>query len=96
MASIVPYSACTCFQEILTEVEENGENIEEIIELLGDPTSGGGDPPTSTYFPTNPPTSSYYSYYNPNIYYLSGDGGDFQSPGYPNDYANGLHEVMSV
>ena len=88
MASIVPYSACTCFQEILTEVEENRENIEEIIELLGDPSSGGGDPPTSTYFPTNPPPH--------NIYYLSGDGGDFQSPGYPNDYANGLHEVMSV
>ena len=39
MASIAAHSACTCFQEILTEVEENGENIEEIIDLLG---GGGG------------------------------------------------------
>ena len=95
MASIVAYSACTCFQEILTEVEENGENIEEIIDLLGAPPSiGGDDPPTSSSFPTNPPTSS--SYYIPGTYYLSGDGGEFQSPGYPGAYANYLHEVISV
>ena len=39
MATAMPYSACTCFQEILTEVEENGEGIQEIIDVLGD----GGD-----------------------------------------------------
>merc|ERR1719211_533685 len=89
MASIVAHSACTCFQEILTEVEENGENIEEIIDLLeAAPSNGGGDPPTSSSsFPTNPPTSS--SFYIPGTYYLSGDGGEFQSPGYPGGYANG-------
>ena len=28
------FSRSTCFQEILTEVNENGENIQEIINLL--------------------------------------------------------------
>ena len=39
MASITSHSAFTCLQEILTEVEENGEGIEEIIDVLA---SGGG------------------------------------------------------
>ena len=40
----MPYSACTCFQEILTEVEENGEGIQEIIDVLesGDGSAIGG------------------------------------------------------
>ena len=37
LATIVTYSTFTCFQEILTEVEENGDNIEEVIELLAPP-----------------------------------------------------------
>ena len=89
MASIVPYSACTCFQEILTEVEENGENIEEIIDLL---ENGGGDPPTTYNTPSSPPSTSYFN----NYYELSGEGGEFQSPGYPGNYANGLDVVMSL
>ena len=49
MATAMPYSACTCFQEILTEVEENGEGIQEIIDVLesGDGSEigdgGGGE-----------------------------------------------------
>ena len=44
MATAMPYSACTCFQEILTEVEENGEGIQEIIDVLesGDGIGVGG------------------------------------------------------
>ena len=44
MASIMSFSACTCFQDVLTEVEENGEDIEEIIDALasGGGSSGGG------------------------------------------------------
>ena len=34
LATMVVLSRSTCFQEILTEVNENGENIQEIINLL--------------------------------------------------------------
>ena len=33
-ATISSHSTCTCSQEILTEVEENGEGIQEIIDVL--------------------------------------------------------------
>ena len=39
MASIMTHSACTCSQDIIAEVEENGEGIQEIIDVLA---SGGG------------------------------------------------------
>ena len=44
LATVVASSACTCFQEILTEVEENGEGIQEIIDVLesGDGSAIGG------------------------------------------------------
>ena len=43
MASIKSFSSCTCYEEILTEVEENGDGIEEIIDVLasGGESSGG-------------------------------------------------------
>ena len=34
LATVVVFSSFTCFQEILTEVNENGENIENIIDIL--------------------------------------------------------------
>ena len=34
LATVVVFSSFTCFQEILMEVNENGENIQEIIDLL--------------------------------------------------------------
>ena len=42
------HSACTCIQEILTEVEENGENIEEIIDLLAGGGGWGGNTTNSS------------------------------------------------
>ena len=39
MASPTPYSTFTCFDEILTEVQGNGEAIQEIIDVVA---SGGG------------------------------------------------------
>ena len=42
MATSTSYSACTCFQDILAEVEENGEGIQEIIDVLGGGSGGGG------------------------------------------------------
>ena len=47
LPSIVTHSAFTCFQEILTEVEENGEKIEEIIDLLDSSSNEGGDSTTT-------------------------------------------------
>ena len=44
-------SACTCIQGILTEVEENGENIEEIIDLLAGGGGWGGNTTNSTVPP---------------------------------------------
>ena len=34
LATMVVFSSFICFQEIQTEVNENGENIQEIIDLL--------------------------------------------------------------
>ena len=42
MASITSYSAFTCFQEILTEVQGNGEGIQEIMDVVGGGSGGGG------------------------------------------------------
>ena len=44
MATTTSYSACTCFQDILAEVEENGEGIQEIMDVIasGGGSSGGG------------------------------------------------------
>ena len=42
MATSTSYSACTCFQDILAEVEEHGEGIQEIIDVLGGGSGGGG------------------------------------------------------
>ena len=42
MASIQLSSVNACFQELLAEVEENGEGIQEIIDVLGGGSSGGG------------------------------------------------------
>ena len=47
-ARIGTHSACTCIQEILTEVEENGENIEEIIDLLAGGGGWGGNTTNSS------------------------------------------------
>ena len=43
MASIGFSTVNTCYQELLAEVEENGEGIQEIIDVLGWGSSGGGD-----------------------------------------------------
>ena len=66
MATAMPYSACTCFQEILTEVEENGEGIQEIIDVLasvGGSSIGGSGGESgqiqSPNFPDFYPPSSY-------------------------------------
>ena len=42
MASPMSYSACTCFQDILAEVEENGEGLQEIMDVIGGGSGGGG------------------------------------------------------
>ena len=34
LATMVVFSSFICFQEIHTEVNDNGENIQEIIDLL--------------------------------------------------------------
>lgn len=34
LATIVAKSAYTCFQEILAEVQENGEKLDEIIDIF--------------------------------------------------------------
>ena len=70
MASIKSFSSCTCYEEILTEVEENGDGIEEIIDVLasgGVPSGGdieggsGGESGQiqSPNFPDFYPPSSY-------------------------------------
>ena len=41
MASVMTHSACTCSQDIIAEVEENGEGIQEIIDVLGSGGDGG-------------------------------------------------------
>ena len=43
VASVVAFSGFTCFQEILTEVNENGENIQEIIDLLKSESTNVGN-----------------------------------------------------
>ena len=42
MASIGTYAVSTCYQEILSEVEENGEGIQEILDVLEDGSVIGG------------------------------------------------------
>ena len=81
MATATPYSACTCFQEILTEVEENGEGIQEIIDVLesgdGSVIGGGGSEEDSGE--------------------ISGeDSGDIMTPNYPNFYPASSNEVISA
>ena len=41
-ATISSHSTCTCSQEILTEVEDIGEGIQEIIDVLGGGSDIGG------------------------------------------------------
>ena len=51
LATIVAKSAYTCFQEILAEVQENGEKIDEIIDILeGGRFFGGNRELLETFF----------------------------------------------
>ena len=67
MASPTPYSTFTCFDEILTEVQGNGEAIQEIIDVVasgwGGSIGGGSEEESGVIqtpnYPDFYPSSSY-------------------------------------
>ena len=84
MASIKSFAACTCFQQILTEVEENGEGIQEIIDdLASGGSSGGGGIGGGSGGSSEPPSGGPDP--PPN---------QIQSPNYPNFYPPSSNEVI--